>query len=196
MNPERSIAVLEELLAAKGEHLRRTATLLAGGPDDGEDLLQAALERVFRRRRTAITDPEGYLRRTMYNLAADGWRRRQSWRDKVPLLSQPAATPDPTSVVDDRDHLTRLLRVLPPRQRAAIVLRYWEDLSEQDAALAMGCSAGTVKAAVSRGLARLRELSEGPSPGGRLDRGENRAPRVSKDADDADSDQDIARNAS
>ena len=160
MDPERSIAALEELLAAKGEHLRRTATLLAGGPDDGEDLLQAALERMFRQRGAAITEPEGYLRRTMYNLAADGWRRRQSWRAKVPLLRQPTAIPDPTSAVDDRDHLVRLLRDLPPRQRTAIVLRYWEDLSEEDAARAMGCSPGTVKAAASRGLARLRELSQ------------------------------------
>jgi RNA polymerase sigma-70 factor (sigma-E family) len=163
MDPERSIAVLEELLAAKGEHLRRTATLLAGGPDDGEDLLQAALERMFRQWRTAIADPEGYLRRTMYNLAADGWRRRQSWRAKVPLLSQPASVPDPTGAVDERDRLIRLLRDLPPRQRTAIVLRYWEDLSEEDAAHAMGCSPGSVKSAASRGLARLRELSQAAS---------------------------------
>jgi hypothetical protein len=91
MDSERPIAEIEALLAAKGEHLRRTATLLAGGPDNGEDLLQEALERMFRRWRAAISDPEGYLRRTMYNLAADGWRRRQSWQAKVPLLSQPTA---------------------------------------------------------------------------------------------------------
>jgi RNA polymerase sigma-70 factor (sigma-E family) len=160
MDSERPIAEIEELLATRGEHLRRTATLLAGGPDDGEDLLQAALERMFRRWRTPITDSEGYLRRTMYNLAADGWRRRQSWRAKVPLLSQPTTTPDPTDAVDNRDHLIQLLRALPPRQRTTIVLRYWEDMSEEDAARVMGCTPGTVKAAASRGLARLRELSE------------------------------------
>lgn len=151
------IAALEELLTAKGVHLRRTATLLAGSPDEGEDLLQAALERAFRRWRS-VGDPEGYLRRTMYNLAADGWRRRQAWRAKLPLLGQPAATRDEMVVVDDRDRLVRMLRTLPPRQRTAVVLRYWEDLSEDDAARAMGCSPGTVKAAASRGLARLREL--------------------------------------
>ena len=159
MDSERPVAEIEALLAAKGEHLRRTATLLAGDPDSGEDLLQEALERMFRRWRAAITDPEGYLRRTMYNLAADGWRRRRSWLAKVPLLGQSAVTPDPMDAVDDRDRLTRLLRSLPPRQRTAIVLRYWEDLSEEDTARAMGCSAGTVKAAASRGMARLRELS-------------------------------------
>jgi RNA polymerase sigma-70 factor (sigma-E family) len=164
MDSERPIEQIEELLAVRGDHLRRTATLLAGGPEDGEDLLQAALERMFRRRRAAIADPEGYLRRTMVNLAADGWRRRQSWRAKVPLLGQPPATPDPTDAVDDRDRLIRLLRDLPPRQRTAIVLRYWEDLSEEDAARAMGCTPGTVKAAASRGLARLRELSQHQDP--------------------------------
>ena len=148
------------MLATRGEHLRRTATLLAGSADDGEDLLQAALERLFRRWRAAIKDPEGYLRRTMYNLAADGWRRKQSWRSKVPLLGQPTTIPDPTDAVDDRAHLIQLLRALPPRQRTAIVLRYWEDLSEGDAARAMGCTPGTVKAAASRGLARLRELAQ------------------------------------
>jgi DNA-directed RNA polymerase specialized sigma24 family protein len=59
MDSERPIEQIEELLAVRGGHLRRTATLLAGGPEDGEDLLQAALERMFRRRRAAIADPRG-----------------------------------------------------------------------------------------------------------------------------------------
>jgi RNA polymerase sigma factor (sigma-70 family) len=61
--------------------------------------------------------------------------------------------------VDQRDHLVRLLRELPSRQRTAIVLRYWEELTEIQAAEAMGCSQGTVKSAASRGMQRLRELS-------------------------------------
>jgi RNA polymerase sigma-70 factor (sigma-E family) len=172
------IAALEELLTAKGVHLRRTATLLAGSPEEGEDLLQAALERAFRRWRS-VGDPEGYLRRTMYNLAADGWRRRQAWRAKLPLLGQPAATRDEMVVVDDRDRLVRMLRTLPPRQRTAVVLRYWEDLSEDDAARAMGCSPGTVKAAASRGLARLRELGAASNGNGdSSDQAADRDPRA------------------
>jgi DNA-directed RNA polymerase specialized sigma24 family protein len=62
--------------------------------------------------------------------------------------------------VDQRDRVVRLLQLLPPRQRTAVVLRYWEELSEAEAAKAMNCSVGTVKAATSRGLRRLRELSE------------------------------------
>lgn len=157
------VAVLEELLAAKGEHLLRTAVLLAGSRADGEDLLQAALERLFRRWRTIQGDPEGYLRRTLYHLAADGWRRNRAWRARLGLLGHPASVPDGTETVDHRDQIIRLLSALPPRQRTAVVLRYWEDLSEADAARVMGCSVGTVKAACSRGLSRLRELSE-PTP--------------------------------
>jgi len=154
------VAVLEELLAAKGEHLLRTAVLLAGSRADGEDLLQAALERLFRRWRTIRGDPEGYLRRTLYHLAADGWRRNGAWRARLRLLGRPASVPDGTDAVDQRDQIIRLLSALPPRQRTAVVLRYWEDLPETEAARAMGCSVGTVKAACSRGLRRLRELSE------------------------------------
>lgn len=93
MDSERPIADIEALLKAKGEHLRRTATLLAGDPDNGEDLLQEALERMFRRWRAAISDPEGYLRRTMYNLAADGWRRRGRWRQRRGRWRQRATIP-------------------------------------------------------------------------------------------------------
>jgi RNA polymerase sigma-70 factor (sigma-E family) len=159
MDGEQPVDVLEELLVVKGGHLLRTAVMLAGGQEDGEDLLQAALERVFRRWRTIRGDPEGYLRRTLYHLAADGWRRKRAWRARLGLLGQPGARPDDTGAVDNRDQLLRLLRQLPPRQRTAIVLRYWEELTEAQVAQAMGCSPGTVKSATSRGLRRLRELS-------------------------------------
>ncbi len=139
MDGEQSADVLEELLAVKGKHLLHTAVLLAGGQDDGEDLLQAALERVFRRWRTIRGNPEGYLRRTLYHLAADGWRRQQAWRARLGLLGQPGAQPDETGTVDTRDQLLRQLRQLPARQRTAIVLRYWEELTEAQVAQAMGC---------------------------------------------------------
>jgi RNA polymerase sigma factor (sigma-70 family) len=137
-----------------GEWLLRSATLLAGSQEVGEDLLQAALERFFRN--WIHGDTEGYLRRTMVYLASDRWGRHRSWRGKLGLLRQ---LPDATVRIDHRDQLVRLLLQLPSRQRTAIVLRYWEDLSEAETAEVMGCSVGTVKSAASRGMQRLRELS-------------------------------------
>ncbi len=155
------VAEVESFLAERGERLLRTAIVLAGSRDAGEDLLQAALERMFRNWRKIRGDPEGYLRRTLAHLAADGWRRRGRWRGSLGLLRAADAgyLPDGTVQVDLRDQLVRLLAQLPPRQRTAIVLRHWEELSEAETAEIMGCSVGTVKSATSRGLHRLRELS-------------------------------------
>jgi RNA polymerase sigma-70 factor (sigma-E family) len=152
---------LERLLAERGSHLMRTAALLAGSRHDGEDLLQAALERLLRRG-PRLDNPAGYLRRTLYNLAADGWRRQGAWRRKLVVLraGDPAAEADVMAAVDLRDALVRALRTLPPQQRAVIVLRYWEQLSEAETASVLGCSEGTVKSAASRGLRRMRELAQ------------------------------------
>jgi len=112
-------------------------------------------------RRVRDDDPEGYLRRTMCNLAADNWRRRVRWGRRLHLLRDDNPGPgEATAVVDQRDQLIRLLRQLPPRQRAVIVLRYWEQRSEAEVAELLGCTEGTVKSAASRGLHKLRELVE------------------------------------
>jgi RNA polymerase sigma-70 factor (sigma-E family) len=154
-------AELEQFMAERGAHLLRTAMLLTGSKEAAEDLLQAALERLLRRWHTVDGGLEGYLRRTVYNLAADGWRRNGRWRARLALLSgaDDGIAPDRSVQVEQRDELVRLLLRLPPGQRAAIVLRYWEDLSEAQAAEVLGCSASTVRSAASRGLRRLRELS-------------------------------------
>jgi RNA polymerase sigma-70 factor (sigma-E family) len=164
---------LEQLLAERGQRLMGIAIALTGDRADAEDLLQAALERLLRHRRGVTIDAEAYLRRTLYNLAADGWRRRGVWRHKIlPLLraehagAGTDAAPDGTATVDVRDELVRLLLLLPPHQRAVIMLRYWEQLSEAETAEVLGCSQGAVKSAASKGLRRLRELSP-PRPPGR-----------------------------
>ncbi len=152
---------LERLIASRGGHLMAAAMALAGSRPDGEDLLQAAMERLLRRR-AVPADLEGYLRRIVYNLAADGWRRRGRWRSRLPLLrAQHDAedAPDPLAAVDLRDALVQALAGLPPRQRAVLVLRYWEELTEAETAEVLGCSEGTVKSAASRGLRRLRETT-------------------------------------
>jgi RNA polymerase sigma-70 factor (sigma-E family) len=154
---------LEHFLAERGTQLMRTAVLLAGGRQDGEDLMQAALERLLRQGKRVEGNPEGYLRRTLYNLATDRWRRQERWRRKLPLLNggQRSVEPDLTAAIDLREALIRALYLISPQQRAAVVLRYWEQLSEAEAADVLGCSEGTVKAAASRGLRRMRELAAG-----------------------------------
>jgi RNA polymerase sigma-70 factor (sigma-E family) len=158
---------MEQLLDERGQHLMRAAVALTGSRADGEDLLQAALERLLRNWRRIDSDPEGYLRRTLYNLAADGWRRRGRWRDRLAEFRSQAGAAGPGSddvaVVDLRDALVRLLQQLPPRQRAVVVLRYWEQRTEAETAELLGCTEGTVKSAAARGLRRLRELA-GPEP--------------------------------
>jgi len=153
---------LERLLDERGNHLMQAAIALAGSRQEGEDLLQAALERLVRRWRQVESDPEGYLRRTLYNLAADGWRRRANWLRRVPLVQAgQRAGPglDAVAAVGLRDALGRALAELPPFQRTVLVLRYWEGRSQAETAGLLGCPEGTVKSAASRGLARLRELT-------------------------------------
>ena len=157
MRERREFDELDALVAERGDALLATATLLAGSRTAGEDLLQAALERVLRRWSRVRGDPEGYVRRTLYHLAVDQWRRRRR-RPEVHLAVEPPVADD-AGGVQLRHALVQAMALLPPRQRAVLVLRYWEQLSEAEAAEVLGCSAGTVKSSASRGLARLRELT-------------------------------------
>jgi RNA polymerase sigma-70 factor (sigma-E family) len=149
---------LETLVAERGNALLASAVLLTGSRAAGEDLLQAALERLMRSWGRVNEDRERYLRRTMYHLAVDQWRRRGR-RPEVFISHEPPSAADATDALDLRDALSGALAELPPRQRAVLVLRYWEQLSEAEAADVLGCSVGTVKSTASRGLSRLRELT-------------------------------------
>ena len=152
---------LDRLMAERGTHLLHAAIALTGSRAEAEDLLQAAVERLLRRRRP-VDDLEAYLRRILYNLAADGWRRRGTWarvRTRAPAGASDVIGTDPLTTVDLRDALVRALRQLSPRQRTVVVLRYWEQLTQAETAELLGCSEGNVKAMTSRGLSRLRELT-------------------------------------
>lgn len=173
MTTERAVQEVEGLLAERGDGLMRTAVLLAGSREAGQDLLQAGLERLLRHWGGLSGDPEAYLRRTLANLAADGFRRRGRLQRKLQLIkaATPGTSADRTAEVDLRDALVRLLVQLPPRQRAVLVLRYWEQLTEAETAAVLGCPEGTVKSAASRGLRRMRELADAWHQAEQLDTG-------------------------
>jgi RNA polymerase sigma-70 factor (sigma-E family) len=155
---------LDAFLADRGTALLRTAVLLAGSKEAGEDLLQIALERAMRRWHRVQGNPEGYLRRTLYHVAVDSWR----WRNRHPEVGLPGDAAldghDLAAEVELRETLVQALAALPARQRAVLVLRYFEQLTEVEIAVTLGCSAGAVKSAAARGLHRLRQAVAGWEP--------------------------------
>ncbi len=139
--------------------LIRFGYLLTGDQAAAEDLVQSALLETIRRwdRITRRDSVEAYVRRAMINKQRSVWRRRASTEHlRADLPDTP--TPDRTGQVDDLDLLQRALQQLPARQRAAVVLRFYEDLTEAQTAGVLDCSVGTVKSQTSRGIARLRTL--------------------------------------
>ncbi|OLT11422.1 RNA polymerase subunit sigma [Actinomadura sp. CNU-125] len=142
-------------VAARSGSLIRTAYVLAGNQHAAEELLQNALAKTAARWTRVRDNPEGYVRRAMYNEQATRWRRGRRESVVAELPEPPATGPD----VDLRVTLERALLALPPRKRAVLVLRYYEDLSEREVAAIMGCSVGTVRSQAHRAIARLRELA-------------------------------------
>jgi RNA polymerase sigma-70 factor (sigma-E family) len=140
--------------------LLRLAYLLTGDHHRARDLVQSTLTKMLPRWDgvAARGDPHAYVRTVMVHTAL-GWRRRK-WQAEQPTGDLPdrPVNGDPVAAVADRERLRRALGRLPPRQRAAVVLRHYEDLSEAQAAAALGCSIGTVKTHTARGLDRLRTL--------------------------------------
>jgi len=145
-----------DFVAASGTRLLRVAHLTCGSRDEAEDLLQTALERAYRSwdRLRDGRDPEPYVRRIIVNLAISRARRRAILRF-IPARAVPDREVRDADVTL-RKVLLDALRALPPRQRAVLVLRYWEDLSEAQTAEALGCTTGTVKSQASKALAKLR----------------------------------------
>lgn len=148
-----------------GAALTRTAFFLTGDRHLAEDLVQTALAQTYVHWRR-VDEPAAYARRVLVNANASWWRRRSA--TEVPVDVTPdAALPDTTAAVAEREPIVAALRLLPAKQRAAVVLRYYADLSEAATADALGCSVGSVKQHTARGLDRLRALL-----------GESAAPRV------------------
>ncbi|MBV1853221.1 SigE family RNA polymerase sigma factor [Catellatospora tritici] len=148
----------DEYVRVRLTYLTRTAFLLVGGnTHDAEDLVQAALARALPRWRD-IADHDAYVRRALYHQAVSRWR---ALRARVPELltdAPPERGREPADV-DTRLLLAEALRRLTPRQRAVLVLRYYEDRTEVDAARLLGVGVGTVKSQTRHALRRLRELA-------------------------------------
>jgi RNA polymerase sigma-70 factor (sigma-E family) len=150
-------AAFDEFVHARLPKLLRFGHALTGDPHSGADLVQDALERAMLAwsRIDSKDDPEGYVRPIMVNRNVSIWRRHRKERltDEPPERVQRAA--------DERDDgLWEAVRQLPAKQRAVIVLRYYEDLSEAQIAATMGCSTGTVKSQASKAMAKLRILMD------------------------------------
>jgi len=146
-----------DYVTARSRSLLRTAYLLTGNRADAEDLVQSALAKTYLawdriEDRGAL---DGYVRRAMVNTHISWWRRRRL--EEYPTDEVPdQAVADPSGTSDLQDTLRRAVDRLPQRMRAAVVLRYYEDMTEAEVADVLGVSLGTVKSTVSRAVAKLR----------------------------------------
>jgi RNA polymerase sigma-70 factor (sigma-E family) len=150
---------LAELAADRLAPLKRQAFLLCGDDGQAEDLLQEALMRAFARplRAPRPGAAEAYVRVIMVNLFIDGTRRRSRWTRTAPLLTGSETVTDPAEEVADRDLMLMALDGLSPRQRACVVLRYYQDLPVARVASALGVAEGTAKRYLSEAMTRLAE---------------------------------------
>ncbi|GIE95172.1 SigE family RNA polymerase sigma factor [Paractinoplanes rishiriensis] len=147
----------DEFVRARSVGLLRIAYLLTGDRDAAEDLLQEVLEQMYVKWRRIHGAPEAYARRALVNRATNRWRRRGR-KPETGLDGYDVSAPDHSDGVVVRDTVLAALRSLPPRQRAAVVLRYLDDLPVHEVAAALNCTAGTVKSNAARGLERLRAV--------------------------------------
>jgi RNA polymerase sigma-70 factor, ECF subfamily len=146
-----------DFVAARSGALLRTAYLLAGDWATAEDLLQTALTKTYLawKRLGRIDAVEPYTRKVLVNTSTSWWRRRWHGERPTEVLPETAIT-DGLDERLERDALWRHVRDLPARQRAVLVLRFYEDQSEAETARLLGVSVGTVKSQCSRALASLR----------------------------------------
>ena len=141
----------------QSDALRRLGTFLTGDPEQGAEFAQEALVRVYRHwGRIREQDPGPYARRVLVNLVRSAHRRRLVERKYLTDVDQVA--PSENRQVDDWLRLSAALKTLPPMRRAAIVLRFYEDMPEADIARVLDRPLGTIKSDIHRGLAKLRPL--------------------------------------
>jgi RNA polymerase sigma-70 factor (sigma-E family) len=141
---------------ASSPRLLRSAYLLTHDWAAAEDLLQTALARAWFSWSRMEGNPEPYVRKVLFNTYVSWWRRRSFGEHPAHDLPDRPSVSDAQAGVDERDEVWRALGRLPRRQRAVLVLRYFEDLTETEIAQVLEISPGTVKSQAAKGLARLR----------------------------------------
>lgn len=148
-----------EFVAARTAALSRTAYLLTGNHHDAEDLVQTALFKAAKQWGRIRSEPEAYVRRILYTENISRWRKhgRRAMEYPTEQLADQAAAAAPDA--DTRVSLQRALDKLTPKQRTVLVLRYYEDLTEEQTAGAMGVRLGTVKSQTRHALMRIQQLS-------------------------------------
>lgn len=154
----RDPAAFAEFVAARSAALHRTAYLMVGERQLAQDLLQEALTKTYVAW-PRLRDPakaEAYTRKAITTTAIT-WYRRRSWGERPTDVVPEQQRADHVDDLTTRELLWDALQSLPPRQRAAIVLRFYEDLSEARTAELLGCAPGTVKSQVHAGLRKLRD---------------------------------------
>ena len=145
----------DQFVAARSTALLRTAYLLTHDHALAEDLLQTALAKAWFAWRRIDGPPEPYVRKILVNTYATWWRRK--WNGELATDEMPERVDaDPSSAADQNHDLWIAMERLPRRQRAVVVLRFFEDLTEVQVADLLGCSVGTVKSQTSKALAKLR----------------------------------------
>jgi RNA polymerase sigma-70 factor (sigma-E family) len=147
----------DDFVRSRSTGLLRVAYLLTGDRGAAEDLLQDVLEQMYVRWKRIRSAPEAYARRALVNRATNRWRSRGR-RPETGLGDYDPHAPDHSDGIAERSAVVAALRDLPPRQRAAVVLRYLDDLPVGEVAAALDCSEGTVKSNAARGLDRLRAV--------------------------------------
>jgi len=149
----------EDFMTSRWAGLVRLAFGLTGDRWLAEDLAQTALASAYASwwRVRRAEDPDAYVRRILINASKSRWRRgRVAEQHGEPPAEVPDPAADPAAAIGERSVLLTALAALPPRQRAVVVLRYWEDLSDAQAAALLGCSASTVRSQAARALAKQR----------------------------------------
>ena len=162
-------ADFSNFVAASSRRLLRSAYLITGHLAEAEDLLQTALERAYRRW-PSIRDkdvPEAYVRKMIVTAAIDAGRRRRFSSAPLEEARLPGWPDAQVEGLAARSALLASVRELPAGQRAVLVLRYFDDLTEAETARVLGCTVGTVKSQHARAMARLRELVAGQQDGSR-----------------------------